>query len=75
MAYDDENYIAMQGETFYKWQFPLFMLGPIVGAVLYIVVIAFVRDDPGRRGEVEAALKERREKQEFAENDPDLGRI
>lgn len=75
VAYDDENYIAMQGETFYKWQFPLFMLGPIVGAVLYIVVIAFVRDDPGRRGEVEAALKERREKQEFAENDPDLGRI
>ena len=60
VAYKDENYIAMQGETFYKWQFPLFMLGPIVGAALYILVIAFVKDDPVHRGEVERALKERR---------------
>ena len=60
VAYDNENYIAMQGETFYKWQFPLFMLGPVVGAVLYLLAIAFVRDDPTHRKEVEAALRERR---------------
>ena len=59
-AYKDDDYINMQGETFYKWQFPLFMLGPVAGAVLYIIVISFVKDDPKRRDEVERALKERR---------------
>ena len=59
-AYDDENYIAMQGETFYKWQFPLFMLGPIVGAALYLLFISFVKDDKNRRAEVERLLKEKR---------------
>ena len=61
VAYDDENYIAMQGETFYKWQYPLFMLGPIVGAVLYLLFISFVKDDKARRAEVERQLRERRE--------------
>ena len=60
VAYDDENYIAMQNEKFYSWQFPLFMLGPIVGAALYLLVIAFIRDDPKRHDEVERLLKERR---------------
>ncbi|MCH5197384.1 MAG: MFS transporter [Oscillospiraceae bacterium] len=60
IAYDDENYIAMQGEKFYKWQYPLFMLGPIVGAVLYIVFISFVKDNKQHRAEVERLLKERR---------------
>lgn len=59
-AYDDENYIDMQGEKFYKWQYPLFMLGPIVGAVLYILCISFVKDDKDRRAAVEAQLRERR---------------
>ena len=68
VAYDDENYIDMQGETFYKWQFPLFMLGPIVGAVLYIVFISFVKDDKAHRAAVEAALKERRAAAAAAEN-------
>ena len=57
-----------QGETFYKWQFPLFMLGPIVGAVLYIVFISFVKDDKAHRAAVEAALKERRAAAAAAEN-------
>lgn len=59
-TYDDENYIDMQGEKFYKWQFPMFMLGPIVGALLYLLFISFVKDDKVHRAEVEAALKERR---------------
>ncbi len=61
VAYDDENYISMQNETFYRWQFPLFMLGPIMGAVLYIIIISFVRDDKAHRDEVERQLKERRQ--------------
>ena len=60
VAYDDENYISMQGEKFYKWQYPLFMLGPIVGAVLYILFISFVKDNKQHRAEVERQLKERR---------------
>lgn len=66
-AYDDENYIAMQGEKFYKMQFPLFMLGPVAGAVLYIIIISFVKDDKNRRAEVEAELRIRREKAGGAE--------
>ena len=59
-TYDNENYIAMQGEKFYKWQFPLFMLGPIAGSVLYLLFISFVKDDKKHRAEVEEALKARR---------------
>ncbi len=66
-AYDDENYIAMQGEKFYKWQFPMFMLGPIVGSLLYLLFISFVKDSRERRDEVERLLKERRA-QKAAEN-------
>ena len=59
-ALDREDYIAQQGEKFYKWQYPLFMLGPIVGSVLYLVFISFVKDDKQHRAEVEQALKARR---------------
>ena len=59
-AYDDENYIDMQGEKFYRWQFKLFMLGPIVGAVLYLFFISFVKDNKEHRAEVERLLRERR---------------
>ena len=59
-AYDDENYIAMQGEKFYKWQFPMFMLGPIVGSALYLLCISFVKDNKVRRAEIERLLHERR---------------
>lgn len=60
VAYDDENYIAMQNEKFYKWQYPLFMLGPVVGAVLYIIFISFVKDSKEHRADVEKQLSERR---------------
>ncbi len=64
VAYDDENYIAMQGEKFYKWQFPLFMLGPIAGSVLYLIFISFVKDDKEHRAEVERLLREKRAERE-----------
>lgn len=49
-----------QNDTFMKWQWPMFILGPVVGAVLYLIIISFVRDSKDRREEIEAALKERR---------------
>ena len=57
----DDQYIYHQGDKFYRWQYPLFMLGPIVGALLYLLFISFVKDSEERRTEVEHLLKERRE--------------
>lgn len=53
-----------QSETFIKWQWPMFMLGPVVGAVLYLIIISFVKDNKERRAEIESVLKERRKKME-----------
>ena len=60
VKYDQFKPMTAQGPLFMKWQWPMFMLGPIVGAVLYLMVIVFVRDDKARRIEVEQALKARR---------------
>lgn len=49
-----------QNETFLKWQWPMHMLGPVVGAVLYLIIISFVNDDPVKKAETERLLKERR---------------
>ena len=49
-----------QNETFIKWQWPMFVLGPVVGAVLYLIIICFVKDNKERREEIEQTLKERR---------------
>ena len=49
-----------QSETFLKWQWPMFCLGPVVGAVLYLIIISFVKDNKDHRAEVERQLKERR---------------
>ena len=40
----------------------MFMLGPVVGAVLYLIFISFVKDDKEHKAEVERLLKEKREK-------------
>ena len=53
-----------QNETFLKWQWPMFCLGPVVGAILYLIIISFVKDDKDHRAEVERQLKERRAQQE-----------
>lgn len=49
-----------QNPVFLKWQWPMFCLGPVVGAVLYLIIISFVRDDANRRREVEEQLLARR---------------
>ena len=49
-----------QNATYIKWQWPIFMLGPVVGAVMYLIVISFVKDDKELKERVERELKERR---------------
>ncbi|MCQ2475179.1 MAG: MFS transporter [Clostridia bacterium] len=58
----DPDYIFHQSPRFYKWQYPIFMLGPVIGEALYMIFIFFIKDDPERRIEVERQLIERREK-------------
>lgn len=50
-----------QSEKFLKWQCPMFMLGPVVGAVLYLFFISFVKDNKERKQEIEKQLRERRQ--------------
>ena len=57
----DDAYISHQNEKFYKYQYHLFMLGPIVGALLYLFFISFVKDSKERRDYVEQELRKRRE--------------
>lgn len=58
---DDDMNIFHQSEKFYKAQFPLFMLSPIIGAVSYMIVISFIKDDKEHIAWVEEQLKARRE--------------
>lgn len=58
----DPDYIFHQSDKFYKWQYPIYMLGPVIGEAVYIVVIMFVKDDKQHRAEVERQLAERRQK-------------
>lgn len=59
-----DQYIPMnkQNPVFMKWQWPMFILGPAVGSVLYMLAIVFVKDDKKRREQIEAQLHERRAK-------------
>lgn len=70
LKYDSERKAQglAQNETFLKWQWPMFMLGPVVGALLYLLFISFVKDDKEHKKEVERLLKEKREQRAQAEN-------
>lgn len=46
-----------QSEKFLKWQWPLFCLGPIVGAILFLITIMFIKDGKEYRAGIEAQLK------------------
>ena len=48
-----------QNPTYMKWQWPIFMLGPVTGAILYTIVISFVKDDKEERQKIETILLER----------------
>lgn len=62
LGYDSikKNAGLPQSDYFNKFQWPMFMLGPITGAVLYLIFISFVKDDKAHKNEVEKKLKERR---------------
>lgn len=57
-SYVDKN---KQNPVYLKWQWPIFMLGPVIGAINYLIVISFVKDDKELKAKVERELKERRE--------------
>ena len=56
-SYTDKN---KQNPVYMKWQWPIFMLGPVFGAVMYLIVISFIKDDREMRDRVEKELAERR---------------
>lgn len=56
----DKDYIFHQSAHFYKWQYPIFMLGPVIGEAIYVLIILFVKDDPEHKAEVERQLAIRR---------------
>lgn len=53
---------------FFKYRWHQFMLGPIIGSVLYLITILFLKDDREHMAEVERLLKERREELERSES-------
>ncbi len=60
VGYNQNLAMTAQNAVFMKWQWPMFILGPIVGAVLYLAVIVFVKDDNEERKFIEGELKKRR---------------
>ena len=60
LGHDSSRKNFDQNPTYMKWQWPIFMLGPVIGAALYTVIISFVRDDKEEKRKIEAELFERR---------------
>lgn len=61
VGYNQNIAMTAQNAVFMKWQWPMFILGPVVGAILYLAVIVFVKDDDEQKKMIEAELKKRRE--------------
>lgn len=62
LGYDSKRKEAglPQNDKFLKAMWPMFSLGPIVGAVLFLIVISFIKDSDELRAETERKLKEMR---------------
>ena len=60
-----------QNARFRKAMWPMYMAGPIVGAVLYLLVILFVKDDKHERMRIEAELAQRRRAAALADGEPE----
>ena len=56
-----------KNSPFFKYRWHQFMLGPIVGSLLYLITILFLNDDREHMAEVERLLKERRKELEQVE--------
>lgn len=64
LAYDAEAIEAgaVLSERFNTWIWPLFMLGPAIGAALYLIPLLFIHYPDSLKQQVTQELKERREK-------------
>lgn len=62
VGYDQNVAMTAQNPVFMKWQWPMFILGPAVGAILYLAVIVFLKDDKEQKKMIERELKIRRDK-------------
>ena len=51
---------AQKSKRFLKYRWHQFILGPAVGAALYLIVILFLKDDPAHTAEVERQLQAKR---------------
>lgn len=56
-----------KNSPFFKYRWHQFMLGPIIGSLLYLITILFLNDNREHMAEVERLLKERRKELEQAE--------
>jgi len=52
--------VAGQTARFYKWQWPIFMLGPVVGMTLFLLTILAINYPKAMKERVESELIERR---------------
>lgn len=52
--------VAGQSQAFYDWQWPLFILGPAIGAFLYLIPAFFIKDNKEERERIEMELERRR---------------
>ncbi len=52
---------AQTSKLFLKYRWHQFILGPAIGAALYLIVILFLKDDQTHIAEIERQLKEKRE--------------
>lgn len=60
--------IAGQTQAFYDWQWPLFILGPAIGAFLYMIPAFFIKDNKKEREQIESELRSRREAEAVYDN-------
>ena len=62
LRYDSRIPRTAQNATFMKMQWPMYAIGPAIGAALYLIVILFVKDNKEERQRVEFELRQRRER-------------
>lgn len=64
LEYDAEAIAAgaAVSDKFNQWIWPLFMIGPAIGAALYIIPLLFIHYTPEMKEQVTRELRERREK-------------
>jgi len=65
LCFDATKYDAglPQDPTFYKYVWPVYILGPALGSMLYLVPLLMIKYSKKQKEQVEKELKERRERQ------------